>query len=186
MGRVLSRLWMATKWLRGGDQIGTRRRLKEGKQRMKQKAVCWAWCVINAASWGSFHAHWSRSLFRDRCLLGHARPCIGLHATNTVHFPPKPLSQPPFDAYPLGKTGIEQLLLNCNISAKTTCRVCRWKGVGIKTDRPPPVMSVKKWPAINRRFIQTDRKPNCTNSRTPNDTQRAAWPTGFFLQKYNM
>lgn len=67
-----------------------------------------------------------------------AQPCPALYwFTCNQHcaFSPKPLSQPPFDAYPLGKTGIEQLLLNCNISAKTTCRVCGWKG--IKTYRPP-------------------------------------------------
>lgn len=69
-----------------------------------------------------------------------ARPCPTLYRfTCNQHcaFPPKPLSQPPFDAYPLGKTDIEQLLFNCNISAKTTCRVFGWKGVGIKTYRPP-------------------------------------------------
>lgn len=50
---------------------------REWKKWMKQKAVCCSLCVINAAGWGSFHAHWSRSLCRNCCLLGPDRPCIG-------------------------------------------------------------------------------------------------------------
>lgn len=77
---------------------------------------------------GSFHAHWSRSLFRDCCL-----PLLYWFTCNRrCAFPPKPLSHPPLVACPLGHAGIEQLLFCCYISTKTTWGVCGWKEVGIK------------------------------------------------------
>lgn len=62
---------------------------------------------------------------------GPDRPCIGL--LRHMRFSLKHLANPPnifahthtiFVACLLGHTGIEQLLLNCNISSKTTYGVC--------------------------------------------------------------
>lgn len=46
--------------------------------------------------------------------------------------PPKPLSHPTLVARPLGHAGVEQLLLRCNISTKTTRGECECKEEGIK------------------------------------------------------
>lgn len=59
------------------------------KMWMKQRSVCCCWWVMNAASWASFHAHWSRSLHWN-CLLGPDWPWIGfpeMHATDCARFP---------------------------------------------------------------------------------------------------
>lgn len=53
---------------------------------MNQKRCLLKLMCDKYASWGSFHAHWSRSLFRNSCFLGPDWTRIGLHTTNSVCF----------------------------------------------------------------------------------------------------
>lgn len=78
---------MATEGQREGALTSTRRTARNWWRKMKQKAVCCGWCAINTASWRSFHAHWSRSLFKNCCSLGPDRIWVILNPQRS--FPPR-------------------------------------------------------------------------------------------------
>lgn len=123
-GRACPRASPACITHRGCQQCGASARL--GKQ-TRFLPLCWVFgmkptsrwenegrSVMNAASWRSFHARRSRTLFRKR-LPAQLRPAPRLvYMQPTVSRSPKPLNHspppPPFSR-PQGHAGIEQLLL---------------------------------------------------------------------------
>lgn len=93
---------------------------------------------------GSFHAHWSRSLFRDcRLPLPHRFTRNRRVSHSPTPPPPKPLSHPTLGARPLGHGGVEQLLLHCDISTKIIQGERECKEVGTECRKTKTQISMR-------------------------------------------
>lgn len=117
-GRACPRASPACITHRGCQQCGTSARL--GKQ-TRFLPLCWVFgmkptsrwenggrSVMNAASWRSFHARWSRTLFQKRC---SDRPRVWFTCNQQCLAHQNHLTTPPPFSRPQGQAGIEQLLL---------------------------------------------------------------------------